>query len=234
MLEVQCVHSYYGSSYILKGISLRFKSGEIVSLIGRNGAGMTTTLKSVMGIVVPATGSIRFKGVEICGLKPFQIARLGMGYVPEDRRIYPDLTLRENLEVARIKAKSGEKKWNFRKIYQIFPHLRALGENRLGSNMSGGEQQMLAIARTLMGNPEFILLDEPSEGLAPLVVLMLADTVNKIKTEGLSILLSEQNIRFAMKTSTKCYVIDGGKISFEGSIEDLMKDEELIKEHITL
>ncbi|MBL7212067.1 MAG: ABC transporter ATP-binding protein [Desulfobacteraceae bacterium] len=234
MLEIKDIHSYYGSSYILQGVSLKIKRSEVVSLVGRNGAGKTTTLKSIMGIVRPAQGSVKFKGAEICGLKPYQIARLGLGYVPEDRRIYPNLTLKENLEVAQIKLGSSKTKWNFEKVYQFFPQLKALGEGRLGSNMSGGEQQMLTIARTLMGNPEFILLDEPSEGLAPLVVSALADAVNEIKVEGVSILLSEQNMKFATKTTTKSYVIDGGKISFEGTIEDLMKNEELVKEHITL
>ena len=234
MLEIKDIHSYYGTSYILQGVSLKAETGEVVSLIGRNGAGKTTTLKSIMGIVRPARGSIEFNGTEICGLKPFQIARLGLGYVPEDRRIYPDLTLRENLEVAQIKGGFGEKKWTFEKIYQFFPHLKSLGEGRLGSNMSGGEQQMLSIARTLMGNPGFILLDEPSEGLAPLIVSALADTVIEIKTEGVSILLSEQNMKFAIKTTTRSYVIDGGRISFEGRIEDLMQNEDIVREHIAL
>lgn len=234
MLEIKDIHSYYGSSYILQGVSLKVETGEVVSLIGRNGEGKTTTLKSIMGIVRPARGSIKFNGKEMCGLKPFQIARLGLGYVPEDRRIYPDLTMKENLEVAQIKAGFGEKRWTLEKIYQLFPHLKSLGEGRLGSNMSGGEQQMLSIARTLMGNPEFILLDEPSEGLAPLIVSALADTVIEIKTEGVSILLSEQNMRFAIKTTTRSYVIDGGRISFEGTIEDLMQNEDIVREHIAL
>jgi branched-chain amino acid transport system ATP-binding protein len=234
MLEITNIHSYYGSSYILQGVSLKVETGEVVSLIGRNGAGKTTTLKSIMGIVRPAQGNIEFNGTEICGLKPFQVARLGLGYVPEDRRIYPDLTLRENLDVAQIKGGLGEKKWTLEKVYQLFPHLKSLGEGRLGSNMSGGEQQMLAIARTLMGNPEFILLDEPSEGLAPLIVSALADTIIEIKTEGVSILLSEQNMKFAIKTTTKSYVIDGGRISFEGTIEDLMRNEDIVREHIAL
>jgi branched-chain amino acid transport system ATP-binding protein len=234
VLELEDIHSYYGSSYILKGISLKAKSGELVSIIGRNGAGKSTTLKSIMGIVRPASGSIKFKGTEICGLKPSRIAQLGMGYVPEDRRIYPNLTLKENLEIGQIKLHAGKKKWDFEKVYQLFPALKALDEKRLGSNMSGGEQQMLSIARTLMGNPEFILLDEPSEGLAPLIVSMLANVLNKIKSEGMSILLSEQNMRFAMKTTTTSYVIDRGKIAFEGPIQDLMKNEELMREYITL
>ncbi|MFH1240794.1 MAG: ABC transporter ATP-binding protein [Pseudomonadota bacterium] len=234
MLEINDIHSYYGSSYILQGVSLNVEMREVVSLIGRNGAGKTTTLKSIMGIVRPAQGSIKFKGTEICGLKPHQIARIGLGYVPEDRRIYPNLTLKENLEVAQIKPCLGENKWNFEKVYQLFPQLRALREGRLGSNMSGGEQQMLTIARTLMGNPEFILLDEPSEGLAPLVVSALAEAVNEIRAQGVSILLSEQNMKFATKTTTRSYLIDGGKISFEGTIEDLMKNEGLVKQHITL
>ncbi|MFH1951048.1 MAG: ABC transporter ATP-binding protein [Pseudomonadota bacterium] len=234
MLEIKDIHSYYGTSYILQGVSLKAEKGEVVSLIGRNGAGKTTTLKSIMGIVRPAQGSIKFNGTEICGLKPFQIARLGLGYVPEDRRIYPDMTIKENMEVAQIKASSREKKWTLEKIYQFFPHLKSLGEGRLGSHMSGGEQQMLSIARTLMGNPDFILLDEPSEGLAPLMVSALADTVIEIKTEGISILLSEQNMKFALKTTTRSYVIDGGRISFEGAIEDLMHNEDIVREHIAL
>lgn len=234
MLEIKDIHSYYGTSYILQGVSLKVETGEIVSLIGRNGAGKTTTLKSIMGIVRPAQGSIKFKGAEICGLKPYQIARLGLGYVPEDRRIYPDLTLKENLEVARMKPGLGETGWTFEKVYQFFPHLKTLGEGRLGSNMSGGEQQMLSIARTLMGNPEFILLDEPSEGLAPLIVSALADTVIEIKTEGVSILLSEQNMKFAIRTTTRSYVIDGGRISFEGTIEDFLQNEDIVREHIAL
>ncbi len=233
MLEIKDIHSYYGTSYILQGVSLKVETGEVVSLIGRNGAGKTTTLKSIMGIVRPAQGSIKFKGAEICGLKPYQIARLGLGYVPEDRRIYPDLTLKENLEVARMKPGLGETGWTFEKVYQFFPHLKTLGEGRHGSNMSGGEQQMLSIARTLLGNPEFILLDEPSEGLAPLIVSALADTVNEIKDEGVSVLLSEQNMKFALKTTTRSYVIDGGRIFFEGTIEDLMANEDLVREHIT-
>jgi branched-chain amino acid transport system ATP-binding protein len=234
MLEIKDIHSYYGTSYILQGVSLKVEKGEVVSLIGRNGAGKTTTLKSIMGIVRPARGSIEYNGTDISGLKPFQIARLGMGYVPEDRRIYPDMTIRENLEVAQIKVRSGKTRWPLEKIHQFFPHLKSLGKGRLGSHMSGGEQQMLSIARTLMGNPDFILLDEPSEGLAPLIVSALADTVIEIKAEGISILLSEQNMKFAVKTTTKSYVIDGGRISFEGAIEDLMQNEDIVRDHIAI
>lgn len=234
MLDVQEIHSYYGSSYILQGISLRVNEGEVVSLIGRNGVGKTTALKSIIGIVRPARGSIKYKGVEISHLKTFQIARLGIGYVPEDRRIYPELTLKENLEIPRVKLSLGKRRWNVEKVYELFPHLKGIGERRLGSNLSGGEQQMLSIARTLMGNPEFMLLDEPSEGLAPLVVSMLAGAVNEIKKEGLSILLSEQNMRFAIRTTTRAYVIDVGRIFFEGTIEDLQKNEEMMRKHITV
>jgi branched-chain amino acid transport system ATP-binding protein len=234
MLEVRDVHSYYGSSHILKGVTLRISPGETVALVGRNGAGKTTTLKSIMGIIRPAKGSIRFKDVEICGLEPFKIARLGIGYVPEDRRIYPALTLKENLLVAQIKRFSGARKWNLGKIYELFPPLRMLGEDRIGSSMSGGEQQMLAIARTLMGNPEFLLLDEPSEGLAPLIVSLLAESINKLRDEGLSVLLSEQNMRFVMKTTSRCYVIDRGTIPFEGATEKLLGDEGLIRKYVTV
>jgi branched-chain amino acid transport system ATP-binding protein len=234
VLDVQEIHSYYGSSYILQGISLRVNEGEVVSLIGRNGVGKTTALKSIMGIVRPARGSIKYKGVEISHLKTFQIARLGIGYVPEDRRIYPELTVRENLEIPQVGLSSRGKRWNFEKVFELFPHLKGIEERRIGSNLSGGEQQMLSIARTLMGNPEFILLDEPSEGLAPVVVSMLASAVNEIRKEGVSILVSEQNMRFAMKTTTRAYVIDGGRIFFEGTIEDLQKNEEMMRKHLAV
>jgi branched-chain amino acid transport system ATP-binding protein len=234
ILEVKDIHSYYGSSYVLQGVSLKVEAGEAVSLIGRNGAGKTTSLKSIMGIVKPAKGSIKFKGTEICGLEPYQIARLGLGYIPEDRRIYPTLTIKENLEIGQIKPGMLSKRWTVEKVYQLFPRLKAMGDKRLGSNMSGGEQQMLTIARTLMGNPEFVLLDEPSEGLAPLVVSTLVEVLNELRTEGITLLLAEQNIKFAKKTSTKSYLMDGGKICFEGMIGDLMTNEALVRKHISL
>jgi len=234
MLEVFDVHSYYGLSYILQGVSLRVGGGEIVALIGRNGAGKTTTLKSIMGIVKPAQGSVVFKGKELRGLKSYQIARLGIGYVPEDRRIYSNLTLTENIEMGQMKPGKRGAGWTIERIYELFPNLKALGGQRLGGNMSGGEQQLLAIARTLMGNPEFILLDEPSEGLAPIIVSTLANTINGIKAEGVNMLLSEQNMRFAQKIAERCYIIDRGKICFEGRIDELMSNEALLREHLTL
>lgn len=234
MLEVQNLHAYYGTSHILQGISLNMKKGEIVSLLGRNGAGKTTTLKSIIGIIREKRGSIAYKGVEISRLKPFEIVRLGVGYVPEDRRIYPDFTLRENLDIARKKSNDASVRWDLEKVYNIFPHLKKLGEKRLGREMSGGEQQMLTIARTLMGNPELLLLDEPSEGLAPIVVSMLARSVAEIKHSGVSILLSEQNTRFAIKTADRAYVIDDGKIFFEGTIVELQRSEEVMSRHIII
>jgi branched-chain amino acid transport system ATP-binding protein len=234
MLVVQDLHSYYGTSHILQGISLDLKRGEIVSLLGRNGAGKTTTLKSIMGIIHEKKGSVKYKGIELSRRKAFEIARLGIGYVPEDRRIYSEFTLGENLEIARRKSKDAVITWDAEKIYGLFPHLKKLGERRLGREMSGGEQQMLTIGRTLMGNPELLLLDEPSEGLAPIVVSMLAKSVLEIRNSGISILLSEQNTRFALKTAERAYVIDDGKIFFGGTIGELQKSEEVMKRHIIL
>lgn len=234
MLEVQDLHAYYGTSYILQGISLKSDSGQVVALLGRNGAGKTTTLKSIMGIIREKRGKVVFQGVEISRLRSYQIARLGIGYVPEDRRIYPDFTLKENLEIAQKEPGKKGKIWDFEKVYALFPHLKDMGEKRLGREMSGGEQQMLTIARTLMGNPEALLLDEPSEGLAPLVVSMLARSVIEIKNSGMNILLSEQSTRFAIKTADWLYVIDDGKIFFEGTIPELQKSEEILSRHIML
>jgi branched-chain amino acid transport system ATP-binding protein len=231
MLKVADVHSYYGSSHILEGISLEVIEGETVCLLGRNGAGKTTTMKSIMGIVLPARGKVEFQEAEITGKEPHEIARLGIGYVPEDRRIFPQFTVEENLKIAY--RKRGRDGWNLNKVFQLFPHLSKI-KGRLGSQLSGGEQQMLTIARTLMGNPQLLLLDEPSEGLAPLIVLALRDAVNEIKRQGLSILLSEQNVRFSMKVSDRAYVIDGGRIMFQGTIADLLESEQEVRRYLVL
>ncbi len=231
MLKVANIHSYYGSSHILEGISLEVIEGETVCLLGRNGAGKTTTMKSIMGIVHPARGKVEFQEKEITGKEPHEIARLGIGYVPEDRRIFPQFTVEENLRIG--SRKRGGDGWNLNKIFQLFPHLSKI-KGRLGGQLSGGEQQMLTIARTLMGNPRLLLLDEPSEGLAPLIVLALREAVNEIKRQGLSILLSEQNVRFSMKVSDRAYVIDGGRIMFQGTIAGLLESEQEVRRYLVL
>ena len=231
MLKVANIHSYYGSSHILEGISLEVIEGETACLLGRNGAGKTTTMKSIMGIVHPARGKVEFQEKEITGKEPHEIARLGIGYVPEDRRIFPQFTVEENLRIG--SRKRGGDGWNLNKVFQLFPHLSKI-KGRLGSQLSGGEQQMLTIARTLMGNPQLLLLDEPSEGLAPLIVLALREAVNEIKRQGLSILLSEQNVRFSMKVSDRAYVIDGGRIMFQGTIAGLLESEQEVRRYLVL
>lgn len=232
MLQVDDIHTYYGSSHILQGISLAVEEGQTVALLGRNGAGKTTTLKTIMGILSPRKGSIQYRGVPINGMKPFEIARLGLGLVPEDRRIYPDFSVLENLEIAR-RSNVERKRWNTIRVFQLFPKLEEI-RDRKGHQLSGGEQQMLAIARALMGNPQCLLLDEPSEGLAPLIVTALVEAVNEIKTEGISILVSEQNSQFCAKVTDKAYIIDNGKVAFEGAMRALMESEEKMRRHLVL
>ena len=226
ILDVREIHSYYGTSHILQGVSLQISPGEAVCLLGRNGAGKSTTIKSIIGLVTPKKGEILFAEQNLVGKQPFQIARLGIGYVPEDRRIFPNLTVRENLEVAIQPAKSGRDPWTVDKIFDIFPKLGAMQERR-GKQMSGGEQQMLTIARTLMGNPQLLLLDEPSEGLAPLIVSALGDFIAQIIRQGIALLLAEQNSAFALKLAQSAYVIAKGKIEWRGSVQKLAADEEM-------
>jgi branched-chain amino acid transport system ATP-binding protein len=223
MLQVEDIHTYYGTSYIVQGLSLEVKDGEIVCLIGRNGAGKTTTVRSIMGLTPPRRGRIMFKGQEITGKSPFAIVRTGMGYVPEDRRIFPRLTVKDNLEIAQRNIRSDG--WTLEKIYEFFPKLKDL-ENHLGTEMSGGEQQMVAIARSLMGNPDLVLVDEPSQGLAPLIIESFVDLIKRLK-EKMSILLVEQNVLFAFRVSDRGYVIDKGKILYHGMIDDLQKNSEI-------
>ena len=223
MLQVEDIHTYYGSSYIIQGLSLEVKAGEIVCLIGRNGAGKTTTVRSIMGLTPPRRGHIRFKSEEITGQSPFSIVRKGVGFVPEDRRIFTRLTARDNLEIAQRNFRPDG--WTLEKIYDFFPKLKDL-ENHLGTEMSGGEQQMLAIARSLMGNPELVLVDEPSQGLAPLIIQSIVDLIKRLK-EKMSILLVEQNVLFAFGVSDRGYVIDKGRILYHGVIDDLQKNREV-------
>jgi len=230
VLEVETVHTYYGSSYILQGVSLTVKKEEVVCLLGRNGSGKTTTLKTIMGIAPSRKGAISFKGEEISRLKPFQIARKGVGYVPEDRRIYPDFTVRENLEVV-PRRRDGGLPWGLKESYDLFPKLKLI-ERRLGKQLSGVEQQMLSIARTLMGGPELILLDEPSQGLAPIMVNTLIDAIRKLRNRGVTILMSEQNIHAAIKVANRVYLLDNGKVVFESAVSDFVQNENIARRYL--
>jgi branched-chain amino acid transport system ATP-binding protein len=218
MLEVRALSAAYGKAQVLFGLDLAAGAGEVVVLLGRNGAGKSTTLKTIMGLVPPLAGTVRFDGVRIDRLRPYRIARLGLGYVAEERRIFTDLTVRENLEAGRQAPRAATAGWTPRALYELFP---ALGrtQQRLGGHMSGGEQQMLAIARTLMGNPSAILLDEPAEGLAPIVAEQMALAVLEMKTRGLCVLLCEQNLRFARRVADRACLLEQGRIRASGTLE---------------
>jgi branched-chain amino acid transport system ATP-binding protein len=232
-LTVRNLNTYYGTSHVLQGVSLEVSAGETVCLLGRNGAGKSTTMKSVVGILKPKAGEVWFKDVNITKYPSHQIARMGIGYVPEDRRIFTDLTVEENLAIAAKPKADGTYDWNLESIYGIFPRLKDM-RGRRGLYMSGGEQQMLAIARTLMGNPEFLVLDEPSEGLAPIIVEELEQLVRRIQNEGLSICLAEQNTNFALKLAQRAYVIDKGVIEWSGTVEQLNADSELKLQYLSV
>jgi branched-chain amino acid transport system ATP-binding protein len=230
MLEVEGIHTFYGLSHILFGISLKVDSGKVVCLLGRNGAGKTTTLKSIMGLAPPKRGTIRFKGEEITGTQPYLLARMGIGYVPDDRRIFADLTVEENLEIAARRAK-GTEGWDKAQVYELFPALKGI-ESRKGGCLSGGEQKMLAIGRALMGNPVLLLLDEPAEGLAPTLVRSLEKQVGKLKEAGLTVLLAEQNVKSALRLSNDGYIIDDGEIRYQGSIEEIKENDEMRRKYL--
>jgi len=233
ILELSGVNTYYGTSHILFDVSLTIAEGEAVCLLGRNGAGKSTTLKSIMGLTPPRSGRICFQGEDINGRSVYAIARLGIGYVPDDRRVFPNLTVRQNMEIATKNFKNKENGWTVGKVYNLFPDLEKLDGNK-GSHLSGGEQQMLTIGRSLMGNPDFLLLDEPAEGLSPLVVKTMMEQIQKLKEEGLTILLSEQNVAFAMELSEMAYVIDKGRIRYQGSIDELKENEEIRKQYLLI
>jgi branched-chain amino acid transport system ATP-binding protein len=225
MLELHGVHAAYGLSRVVHGVSLTARAGEVVSLLGRNGAGKSTTLKAIIGLVEVTGGSVRFDGAEITGRPTHEISRRGVGWVPEDRRIFGDLTVVENLMVgARPRRAGAGERWTAERVYRFFPRLAELADRRAGS-LSGGEQQMLTVARTLMGGPRLLLLDEPSEGLAPVVVRALGEQVAALKAEGLTILLSEQNLRFAARLADRAYIIEKGEIRYEGTMAALLADE---------
>jgi branched-chain amino acid transport system ATP-binding protein len=225
LLEIDKMDTYYGESHIIKDLSLIVTEGEIVTLIGRNGAGKTTTLRSIMGLTPPRSGEIKFRAQIINGLQPFELTKMGIGFVFEDRRIFPDLTVRDNLEIALIHRQTGQKQWTIERVFEVFPVLKKLEKSK-GMHLSGGEQQMLAIARTLMGNSILLLLDEPCEGLAPLIVKSLGELMEQIKKE-MTILLTEQNVKFALNLADRGYLIEKGTIRYEGTTEELRSNREV-------
>jgi branched-chain amino acid transport system ATP-binding protein len=225
MLQVEGIHTYYGLSHILFDVSLKIERGQVVCLLGRNGAGKTTTLKSIMGLVPPAQGCIRLNGEDVTGKAPFVLARKGIGYVPDDRRIFADLTVNENLEIAARPA-PGSDGWTRENVYGLFPQLRSM-HTRKGGLLSGGEQKMLAVARALMTNPQLLLLDEPTEGIAPIMVKALGERIRTLKAMGLTVLLAEQNLRFTLGLSDYGYVIDNGRIRYQGPVADLMENDDV-------
>lgn len=230
MLEVNDIHTYYGRSHILQGISLNLEKGEVICLLGRNGAGKTTTMRSIMGFTPPRRGNIKFEGIELTKKFPFEICRLGIGYVPQDRRIFPTLSVQDNLEVIERKVEGG---WTVDKVFNTFPILEKL-RTRKGRHLSGGEQQILAVARPLMTNPKLLLLDEPSEGLAPLIVKAIEELIKKIIITGISVILAEQNMRFAMNIAQRGYIIDKGRIHHQGTMDDLKEDKEIIGKYLAV
>ena len=227
MLEVEDLHAYYGKSHILQGVTFAVRSGEIVSLLGRNGAGRSTTIKTLMGEVRPH-GTIRFKGERIDGLKPHEIARRGLGYVPENRDVFPTLTVRENLLLG-MKSARQRGRWTVEQLFELFPMLRAR-EHTAGGVLSGGEQQILAICRTLMGDPDLVMVDEPTEGLSPQVVTVVRDLLERIAATGVAILLIEQRLTIALAISHRLYVMGHGRIVFEGTPQALRGNEEVRRE----
>lgn len=233
MLALEGVNTFYGKAHILFDVGLEVRAGEVVVLLGRNGAGKSTTLKSIIGLVPVGSGSVRFGGRDIRRLKAHEIARLGLGYVPEDRRIFTDLTVLENLEVGRQPPREGVATWDFERIGRLFPNLAQM-PRRPGGRMSGGEQQMLTIGRTLMGNPNCILLDEPSEGVAPVIVDQMAVAIRELKSQGVAILLSEQNLRFAQEVADRAYIIEKGRIRFSGTMAQLDADDDVRAQYLAI
>jgi branched-chain amino acid transport system ATP-binding protein len=227
MLEVRNIQTYYGLSHILFDESLHLERGEIVGLFGRNGAGKSTTMRSIMGLTPPMEGRIIYNGEDITGQKPYKLFRKGIGYVPDDRRVFADLTVDENLDI--VYKRRGD--WSRKRVYDVFPALSEIKSRRAGF-LSGGEQQMLTIARALMGSPDLILLDEPIEGLAPLLIRSLEELILLLRDSGISILLSEQNIRSAVKLVNRVYVIDNGVIRFEGTAAEFEADDEVKKKYL--
>lgn len=233
MLRVAGLETFYGRARILDGVDIEVARGEVVALLGRNGAGKSTTLKSIIGLVRPAAGAVTFDGRSLSGLPSHEICRAGLGYVPEDRRVFAGLTVMENLEVGRQPPRPDAPHWTPERLFALFPNLAEL-RNRPGGHTSGGEQQMLTIARTLMGNPRAILLDEPSEGLAPVIVQQMARTIHELKAEGMTILLSEQNLHFARAVADRASIIEKGQIRYTGTMAALEADEAVRAAYLTV
>jgi branched-chain amino acid transport system ATP-binding protein len=233
ILKLEKIDTFYGMRHVLFGVSLGVDEGEVVALLGRNGAGKTTTMRSIVGLTPPRRGHIEYRGIEIARKPVHIVARMGIGYVPSDKRIFKKLTVRQNLQIAGKKGFYGGERWTIDKIYEIFPKLKDL-DSRRGGLLSGGEQQMLSIARTLMGNPDLLLLDEPSTGLAPLIIRALGEQISKIKKEGLCVLLAEQNVKFGMDMSDRCYVIDRGEIKYSGTMEELKDQREILQTYLAV
>ncbi len=232
ILEARELVTGYGFSVVIHGISLDVDTGEIVCLLGRNGAGKSTTLRSIMGLTPPRSGRVTFRGEEITGRQPFEIARRGVGYVPDDRRIFSDLTVKENLEIVqRVTRRDG--RWSLERVYQLFPVLRELSA-KPGAGLSGGEQKMLAIGRALMGNPALLILDEPSEGLSPLLVRTLVDALRRIREEGTTLLIADQNVKFARRVADRGYIMEKGTIRFAGPLEQLWQNEEVVRRYLAV
>ena len=232
-LQLENVHISYGLSHIIFGISLTVNERETVCLLGRNGVGKTTTLQSVMGLNPPSSGVIKFKGEDITGKPPFLISRAGIGFVPENRRIFRDLTVLENLKIGALKRQQRTRGWDFEKAYDLFPRLRERASHR-GSQLSGGEQQMLAIARAVMGNPEFLLLDEPTQGLAPILQKALAGLIRNLREEGITILLAEQSLRLALEVSDRVHIIEKGLVKFAGTVDEINEDKSILKKYLAV
>jgi branched-chain amino acid transport system ATP-binding protein len=233
MLEVAALDAWYGQAQILYGVSLAVSAGECVALVGRNGAGKSTTMKAIMGLMAKKRGRVAFRGQDISTLPAYRIGRLGLGWVPEDRRIFTDLTVRENLAVAKQAKRDGAPEWTPERLYALFPNLGRMPD-RPGGRMSGGEQQMLTVARTLMGNPYLVLLDEPSEGVAPIIVEEMARMIVALKQAGVAVLLSEQNLHFARMVSDRAVVLEKGEVRFEGTMDALMNDDTLLRTHLSV
>jgi branched-chain amino acid transport system ATP-binding protein len=239
MLELKDIHTYYGESHVLFGVSLNVKQGEAVALLGRNGVGKSTTIKSIMGLTPPKSGQMLYNGKEMTQTPTRKRVDLGICYVPDNRRIFADLTVRENLEVAhrgkrgiRPKANpNASTDWSIDKVYELFPKLKTM-EGRRGGYLSGGEQQMLAIARALLGNPELLILDEPTEGLAPLIVTELEEEILELKATGISILIAEQNLKSALRIADRCYVLEKGQVRFSGTVQELRDNDEVREKYL--
>ena len=232
ILEVEAINTFYGKSHILQDISFNVNAGEVVALLGRNGVGKTTTLRSIMGLTPPRNGAIRFKGEQAAGNPAYVMAKKGIAYMPDDLRIFPDLTCEENLEIARrLSRRSGY--WNRERVEALFP---VLGERprQMGLNLSGGEKKMLSMGRTLMANPDLILLDEPSEGLAPMVIANLVEVIREIQKRGMTILLADQNLKFCRRVCERGYIIEKGRIVHEDTMEAIWGDEEVIQKYLVI